>query len=72
MFQSQGGLKHVDVKNRKTELKGTRFATIEYIKSNATAELRRVPKEAFHRWFQQWQERWSKCVCAQGSYFEGD
>jgi transposase len=56
----------------KMGLKGTRFATMEDIKSNATAELRKIPKEAFRRCFQQWQDRWSKCVCAQGSYFEGD
>jgi len=30
-------------------LKGTRFATMEDIKSNETAELRKIPKEAF-RW----------------------
>ena len=47
----------------KMGLKGTRFATMEDIKSNATAELCRIPKEAFHRCFQQWQDRWSKCVC---------
>ena len=45
-------------------LKGTRFATMEDIKSNTTAELRKVPKEAFRRCFQQWKDRWSKCVCA--------
>jgi hypothetical protein len=44
-------------------LKGTRFATMEDIKSNATAELRKIPKEVFRRCFQQWQDRWSKCVC---------
>jgi hypothetical protein len=56
----------------KIRLKGTRFATMEDIKSNATAELRKIPKEAFRRCFQQWQDQWSKCVCAHGSYFEGD
>ena len=56
----------------KLGLKGTRFATMEDIKSNATAELQKIPKEDFHRCFQLWQNRWSKCVCAQGSYFEGD
>jgi hypothetical protein len=39
----------------KMALKGTRFATMEDIKSNATAELRKIPKEAFRRCFQQWQ-----------------
>jgi len=47
----------------KMGLKGTRFATMEVIKWNATAELRKIPKEAFRRCFQQWQDRWSKCVC---------
>jgi len=56
----------------KMGLKGARFATMEYIKSNATAKLRKIPKEAFRRCFQQWQDRWSKYVCAQKSYFEDD
>ncbi|PNF28504.1 hypothetical protein B7P43_G14788 [Cryptotermes secundus] len=53
----------------KMGLNGTRFPTMEDIKSNATAELRKIPKEAFHRCFQQWHDRRSKCECAQGSYF---
>jgi transposase len=59
---------------QKMELKGTRFATMEDVKSNATAEHRKIPKEAFCRCFQQWHDGWSKCVCvcAQGSCFEGD
>jgi hypothetical protein len=40
------------------------FPSMEDIKSNAMAELRNIPKEAFHRCFQQWQDRWSPCVCA--------
>jgi transposase len=47
----------------KMGLKGTHFATMEDIKSNAMAELWKIPKEAFHRCFQQWQDHWSKCVC---------
>jgi hypothetical protein len=39
---------------------------------DATAKLRKILKETFRRCFQQWQDRWSKYVCAQGSYFEGD
>ncbi|PNF43072.1 hypothetical protein B7P43_G02720 [Cryptotermes secundus] len=56
----------------KMGLRGTHFATMEDTKSNATAELRKIPKEAFHRCFQQWQDRWSMCLRAQGSYFESD
>jgi len=44
-------------------LKGTGFATMEDIKSNAMAELRKIPEESLRRCFQQWQDRWSKCVC---------
>jgi hypothetical protein len=39
----------------KMGLKWTRFATMEHIKSNATAKLQRIPK-AFHRCLQQWQD----------------
>jgi hypothetical protein len=53
-------------------LKGARFAAVEDVKSNATAERRKMPKEAFYWCFQQWRDRQSKRVRAQGSYFEGD
>ena len=56
----------------KMGLKGTRFATMEDIEWNAAAELQKIAKEAFRRCFQQWQDQWSKCVFAQGSYFEGN
>ena len=56
---------------QKMGFKGMRFATMEDIKSNATAELRKIPKEAFRRCFQQWQDRWSVCV-HKGTYFEAD
>jgi hypothetical protein len=38
--------------------KKTSFATVEDIKSNATVELQKIPKEALRRCFQQWQDRW--------------
>jgi hypothetical protein len=46
----------------KIGLMGTRFATMN-IKSNATAVLRKMPKEVFRLCFQQWQDRLRKCVC---------
>ena len=51
---------------------GDAFHIMEDIESNATAELRKIPKEASRQCIQQWQDLWSKCVCAQGSDFEGD
>jgi hypothetical protein len=56
----------------KMGLKGMHFATLEDIKSNVTAKLQKIAKEAFRWCFQQWQDQWSKRVRAQGSYFEGD
>jgi hypothetical protein len=41
----------------KMGLKGTRFATIEDIKSNAMARLERIPKETFCWCFPQWQDQ---------------
>jgi len=43
--------------------KGMPFATIEDITLNVMAELWKIPKEAFRWCFQQWRDRWSKCVC---------
>ena len=42
---------------------GGAFRTLEDIKSNATAELRKVQKKSFRQCIQQWQDRWSNCVC---------
>ena len=53
-------------------LKGTRFESREDIMRNATALLNMIPQEAFQKCFQQWQDRWKKCVLYQGDYFEGD
>ena len=42
---------------------GDAFHTMEDIQSNVTAELWKIPKEASRQCIQQWQDRWSKCVC---------
>ena len=56
----------------KIPLKGKRFESREDIMRNATDLLNMVPQEAFQKCFQQWQDRWKKCVHHQGDYFEGD
>ena len=56
----------------KMPLKGARFESREDIMRNATAQLYVIPQEAFQKCFQQWQDRWKKCVHYQGDYFEGD
>jgi len=50
-------------------LKGTRFESREDVMRNATAQLNMIPQEAFQKFFQQWQDRWKKCVHYQGDYF---
>jgi hypothetical protein len=40
----------------KMGLKGTRFPTMEDIKSNATVQLWNIPNKAFCQCFQQWQD----------------
>nr|XP_042900069.1 histone-lysine N-methyltransferase SETMAR-like [Parasteatoda tepidariorum] len=56
----------------KTSLKGSRFESKEEIMRNATMEQNTIPKEDFQRCFQQWKDRWARCVEAQGIYFEED
>jgi hypothetical protein len=46
----------------KRPLKGSRFDSREDIMPNATKELRNLPDVAFQKCFQQWKERWTKCV----------
>jgi len=42
------------------------------VQANATRQMRAITKSDFPRCFCQWQERWNKCIQAQGYYFEGD
>jgi hypothetical protein len=51
-------------------MKGERFEDIDAIKKNATSTLNTNPKDYFKKCFQQWQDRWNKCVSSQGKYFE--
>lgn len=54
----------------KTVLKGQRFADVEDIKKNVTAELNTVSPDAFVDCFQKLLERHSKCINVNGDYFE--
>ena len=55
----------------KMALKGKRFDNIETIQSNATRELKAIPKSAFEDCFKMWKHRWEHVVQANGDYFEG-
>ena len=56
----------------KKTMKGHQFHDIEDIQANAMRQLRAITKSDYQRCFHQWQERWNKCIQAQGHYFEGD
>lgn len=56
----------------KRSLKGRRFESVEEIKEESLRALHAIPKQDFQTCIQQWQDRYSKCVAAQGEYFEGD
>jgi hypothetical protein len=53
-------------------LKVSRFESQEDIMKNVTAQLLAIPKQDFQKCFQQWKDRWVKCVESQGNYFKGD
>jgi len=44
----------------------------EEIQANAMRQMTAITKSEYQRCFCQWQERWNKCIQAQGHYFEGD
>jgi hypothetical protein len=56
----------------KTTLKGRRFQTTEGIQENAIRELRAITESASQEAFQQWKERWERCIASRGDYFERD
>ena len=51
-------------------LKGKRFDDIETIQSNATRELKAIPKFAFEDCFKMWKHRWERVFQSNGGYFE--
>jgi hypothetical protein len=56
----------------KTALQGHRFSDIAYIQGHATTILQSVPEEEFQKCFEQCKPRLTKCIGAQGDYFEGE
>lgn len=56
----------------KLPLRGHRFETIEAIKENSLAALKAIPHTEYQRCFEDWKQRWRKCIVAGGNYFEGD
>ena len=55
----------------KNHLKGRHFGTLDNIEKSVTDELKGMPTETFQHCYEEWKQRLSRCVAAQGNYFEG-
>ena len=53
-------------------LKGQCFVPIEEIQAESQQVLNMLTPADFSEFFQKWQNRWDRCIQAQGDYFEGD
>jgi hypothetical protein len=56
----------------KIKLESHHFDTIEVIKTESQAVPNTLTEHAFRDAFQKWQNRWERCICLEGDYFEGD
>ena len=56
----------------KLQLKGQRFLSIEEFQAEPQQVLNTLTQENFKECFQKRQNRWDRCIQAQGAYFEGD
>ena len=56
----------------KLQLKGWHFVSTEEIQAESQQVLNILMPAGFNECFQKWQNRWDRCIQAQGDYFEGD
>ncbi|UYV60447.1 hypothetical protein LAZ67_1001174 [Cordylochernes scorpioides] len=56
----------------KRPMKGRRYATLDEIKTASKEELKKVFLNDFLKCFEDWKNRWHKCIISHGDYFEGD
>ena len=54
------------------KLKGRRFESIGEIQVESQKVLDILTNDEFQTAFQEWQNRWTRCIDAEGNYFEGD
>ena len=51
-------------------MKSAHFDTIDIIKDTSTRLLNSIPADEFQGAFRAWQNRWQRCIDAEGDYFE--
>ncbi|UYV71994.1 hypothetical protein LAZ67_9001508 [Cordylochernes scorpioides] len=52
-------------------MKGRRYATLDEIKTASKEELKKIFENDFLKCFEDWKNRWHKCITSHGDYFEG-
>ena len=55
----------------KTHLKEHHLGTVENVQAAATRALNNITNEGFFYFYEEWQQRWNRCVRSQGALFEG-
>lgn len=56
----------------KRPLRGHRFESTDEIKEKSKKELKAIPTIEFQKCFEEWKNRWHRCIVSGGDYFEGD
>ncbi|UYV64915.1 hypothetical protein LAZ67_3002413 [Cordylochernes scorpioides] len=56
----------------KRPMKGRRYATLDEIKTASKEKLKKIFKNDFLKCFEDWKNRWHKCIISHGDYFERD
>ncbi|UYV72453.1 hypothetical protein LAZ67_9003204, partial [Cordylochernes scorpioides] len=56
----------------KRPMKGRRYATLDEIKTASKEELKKIFLNDFLKCFEDWKNRWHKCIISHGDYFKGD
>ncbi|KAG5885734.1 hypothetical protein JTB14_000656 [Gonioctena quinquepunctata] len=56
----------------KKVMRGRHWDKVETIKRDTTKQLKSLTPEDFQECFEQWKQRWDKCIATHGEYFEGD
>jgi hypothetical protein len=56
----------------KSELKGTRFESVDAVKAKATEVMKKLSEKDLRHCFQQWEILMELCRSPGGDHFEGD
>ena len=60
------------INNIKSELKRTRFESVDAVKAKATELMNKISEDELQHCFQQWKIRKERCRDREGEYIDGD